>query len=272
MKRASSALGAASARSAAAENKPTASGTSTAAAGKPATRRRPALGEIGAGTNATKGDKGKAAEPRRPLSTREQSQTAIRRTTRSTTNLEARGEDKSVAVKRKAASSSTTTTATNTLRTTRPGFSRNASAVSLGSNSTSTSTTTRPSRQLKETASITEDGPVAKRPRPSTPEDVFVEDNYDADHKELEVDVEEPSSKRTRSKDFGWTDLDAEDEGDPTMVSEYVVDAFKYMMELEVSRLVLSLSRIKLIARKQPFPTQHTWTSRTNFSGRCARY
>lgn len=235
MKRASSALGATTTRPAAAgaENKTIATGTSTTLAGKPGARRRPALGEIGAGTNATKGDKSKSAAERRPLATRESSQTALRRNTRSTTNLESRGEDKTVAVKRKVGPSSTVTS-TNTLRTTRPGFSRNASAVSLGSNSTSTSANTRPSRQLKETVSITEDGPVAKRPRPSTPEDVFVDDNYDADNKELEV--AEPSSKSPRAKDDGWTDLDAEDEGDPTMVSEYVVDAFKYMMELEVSQ------------------------------------
>jgi G2/mitotic-specific cyclin 1/2 len=44
------------------------------------------------------------------------------------------------------------------------------------------------------------------------------------------------SPKRSaRAKDDGWTDLDAEDEGDPAMVAEYVVDAFKYMMRIEVS-------------------------------------
>jgi G2/mitotic-specific cyclin 1/2 len=45
--------------------------------------------------------------------------------------------------------------------------------------------------------------------------------------------IAKPVVKGPRPKDYGWTDLDAEDEGDPTMVSEYVVDAFKYMMELE---------------------------------------
>lgn len=47
------------------------------------------------------------------------------------------------------------------------------------------------------------------------------------------------SPKRLRAKDHGWTDLDAEDEGDPAMVSEYVVDAFSYMMHLEVSYSLL---------------------------------
>lgn len=32
-----------------------------------------------------------------------------------------------------------------------------------------------------------------------------------------------------------WTDLDKDDDGDPLMVSEYVIDIFEYMMELEVS-------------------------------------
>jgi len=40
-----------------------------------------------------------------------------------------------------------------------------------------------------------------------------------------------------RAKDEGWEDLDAEDEGDPTMVAEYVVDAFNHMMAIEVSRV-----------------------------------
>jgi hypothetical protein len=45
------------------------------------------------------------------------------------------------------------------------------------------------------------------------------------------------SPKRAiRAKDEGWTDLDAEDEGDPAMVAEYVVDAFKYMLAIEVGR------------------------------------
>lgn len=45
-------------------------------------------------------------------------------------------------------------------------------------------------------------------------------------------------SPRIKAKDEGWTDLDAEDEGDPTMVSEYVVEAFKYMMDIQVSCLL----------------------------------
>lgn len=44
------------------------------------------------------------------------------------------------------------------------------------------------------------------------------------------------------AKDDGWTDLDAEDEGDPAMVAEYVIDAFKYMLAIEVGPISLSLS------------------------------
>lgn len=33
-----------------------------------------------------------------------------------------------------------------------------------------------------------------------------------------------------------WDDLDAEDAGDPLMVSDYVVEIFEYMNELEVNR------------------------------------
>ncbi|WVQ83222.1 hypothetical protein IAT38_005361 [Cryptococcus sp. DSM 104549] len=40
-----------------------------------------------------------------------------------------------------------------------------------------------------------------------------------------------------KAKDEGWWDLDAEDEGDPTMVAEYVVDAFKYMMDIQTQTM-----------------------------------
>lgn len=43
------------------------------------------------------------------------------------------------------------------------------------------------------------------------------------------------SRTTARPKDCGWTDLDADDGGDPSMVSEYVVDAFQYMIDIEVS-------------------------------------
>lgn len=90
-------------------------------------------------------------------------------------------------------------------------------------------------------------GPVKKKRRTSTPpveipdgaavDDIEDEGLYDEDGQEVELSSDKivhlRSPKRKRAKDHGWTDLDKEDEGDPTMVSEYVVDAFNYMLELE---------------------------------------
>lgn len=172
------------------------------------TKRRAALGEISSQVGK---DKEKKVE-RRPLASTSTAQ-SLRRTTRS---VESRTEAV-VATKRKAGT---------TVPTRRPGITRGNSAVSTASGSTTVSNGTR--RPLKETASLTEVGPATKRLRPSPdPEDVL-EARYDEDNKELAV--------APRPKDFGWTDLDAEDEGDPLMVSEYVTDAFKYMVEMEVSR------------------------------------
>jgi G2/mitotic-specific cyclin 1/2 len=75
---------------------------------------------------------------------------------------------------------------------------------------------------------------------PEEPVDELDEGHYDADGKEILLSsggkpVGLRSPKRERAKDEGWEDLDAEDEGDPAMVSEYVVDAFNYMMRIEVS-------------------------------------
>ena len=39
------------------------------------------------------------------------------------------------------------------------------------------------------------------------------------------------------SNTIDWDDLDAEDAGDPLMVSDYVVEIFEYMKELEVNPL-----------------------------------
>jgi hypothetical protein len=89
--------------------------------------------------------------------------------------------------------------------------------------------------------------PARKRRKTSTPppdeEDELDEAHYDEDGKEVVLSsggraVSRKSPERvTRAKDDGWTDLDGEDEGDPTMVSEYVVDAFNYMLAIEVGFL-----------------------------------
>lgn len=47
-----------------------------------------------------------------------------------------------------------------------------------------------------------------------------------------------PSASKTASVSapVDWDDLDTEDQGDPLMVSDYVVEIFEYMRNLEVSR------------------------------------
>jgi G2/mitotic-specific cyclin 1/2 len=46
--------------------------------------------------------------------------------------------------------------------------------------------------------------------------------------------------KRTKTLEYDYNDLDAEDWNDPTMVSEYVVEIFEYMAKLEVRSLPLA--------------------------------
>lgn len=101
-------------------------------------------------------------------------------------------------------------------------------------------------------------GPARKKRKTSSPvvvepfervgeEDELDEGHFDVDGKEILLSsggkpVGLRSPKRERAKDEGWEDLDAEDEGDPSMVSEYVVDAFNYMMRIEVSHSFPTLS------------------------------
>ncbi len=110
------------------------------------------------------------------------------------------------------------------------------------------STSTAPLRERVLNAKTeAEPEPAHKRRKTSTPplaedvEDLGDEEQYDEDGREILLSsggrgVSLRSPKReSRAKDEGWTDLDAEDEGDPSMVSEYVVDAFHYMLAIEVS-------------------------------------
>ncbi|ORY31013.1 cyclin-like protein [Naematelia encephala] len=121
--------------------------------------------------------------------------------------------------------------------------------VSRAGSTTSTSTIdTKP--PLKERRSnFREESqvePIRKKRKTSSPalvddwnvDELADEGLYDEDGKEVLLSSGQKgtalqSPKRARAKDEGWNDLDAEDEGDPTMVSEYVVDAFNYMMKLE---------------------------------------
>lgn len=49
--------------------------------------------------------------------------------------------------------------------------------------------------------------------------------------------VVEHATKRAKTEEIEWDDLDAEDFGDPLMVSEYVEEIFEYMKQLEVDTL-----------------------------------
>ncbi|KAF6757755.1 g2/mitotic-specific cyclin cdc13 [Ephemerocybe angulata] len=77
----------------------------------------------------------------------------------------------------------------------------------------------------------------APEPEPQA-EEVEEEDPEAALHARLEAEMEafanEPEVDPEHS---GWDDLDAEDGDDPLMVSEYVVEIFQYMRQLEISTM-----------------------------------
>lgn len=57
---------------------------------------------------------------------------------------------------------------------------------------------------------------------------------------------EEEMKRPKREELLGWDDLDAEDEGDPLMVSEYVADIFNYMQTLEVMHACIVRTRVDI--------------------------
>lgn len=68
-----------------------------------------------------------------------------------------------------------------------------------------------------------------------------------------------------------WDDLDAEDADDPLMVSEYVVEIFKYMKEMEVYSPFSHYVAISYSpCSKQQCPTRCTWIARRSSHGACA--
>ncbi|WWC67913.1 uncharacterized protein I206_101831 [Kwoniella pini CBS 10737] len=202
-----------------------------------AAKRRAALGEVTNGGKDGEGKKGVAAE-RRPLATTQTSSQTLptRRTARSTTSVAPVKEDKvSVGGKRKA----------NVVPSSKiPPRSRSATAAS-----NSTSTTNPETKPLKERKPNIDEEPSRKRRKTSTPppfaeqevehEKGLLDDgHYDHDGKEILLSSGSKQavglrSPKRKAKDAGWTDLDAEDEGNPSMVSEYVVDAFNYMLSIE---------------------------------------
>lgn len=68
-----------------------------------------------------------------------------------------------------------------------------------------------------------------------------------------------------------WTDLDAEDADDPLMVSEYVVEIFEYLKEVEVSVRVsfLPINRAHITHSKRQCLIHTTWKNRETLHGRC---
>ena len=216
-------------------------------------RARAALGEVtnaGKVKSASGGDKGKAKAERKPLlSTNVGSHAALAmRRTRSSVTDGARSrqgtaeKEKVPAGKRKTAPG---TSAAGSSALSRPLVPRSRSTTV--STSATSAVDNKPLAERALNVDIQhepEDEPLAKRRKTSTPplepEDDFDEAQYDEDGQEIILSSESKpiglkSPKREGAKDEGWEDLDLEDEGDPTMVSEYVVDAFQYLMDLEVS-------------------------------------
>ncbi|WVQ76088.1 hypothetical protein IAR50_005727 [Cryptococcus sp. DSM 104548] len=93
---------------------------------------------------------------------------------------------------------------------------------------------------------VEDEEPRAKRRKTSSPAMPEVdEERYEAEDEAPKVEGKEVllssgsknavglRSPKAKAKDHGWMDLDAEDEGDPSMVSEYVIEAFQYMMDIQ---------------------------------------
>ncbi|EOR04170.1 G2/mitotic-specific cyclin cdc13 [Wallemia ichthyophaga EXF-994] len=76
------------------------------------------------------------------------------------------------------------------------------------------------------------DEPDVKRQRTSSPREQLL-----LEAQRFEADEDRRRLAKTNANlppaDEGWEDLDAEDEGDPLMVSEYVIEIFEYMKVLE---------------------------------------
>lgn len=205
-------------------------------------KKRSALGEV---TNAPKKvekvDKGKAAagtvvEERKP-----QVAAATRRTRAS------RVEEVSTGIpapKRKATSTSTRLAEPTRSRSTTSSVNGDRPVLKDRQRNVDDDAVVEPPPQRKKRK--TSSPPLIDEARLDVNEDEFDEGDladpavYDEDGQEVLLSSGSKgthlrSPKRARAKDEGWTDLDAEDEGDPAMVAEYVIDAFNYMMKLEVS-------------------------------------
>lgn len=199
----------------------TAKPAAAAASGVPLTKRQPvkkraALGEV---TNAGTA-KSKAISDGKEVKQDAQRPAPVRRSTR--TSLAAAADVPVPVLKRKA--SETVKAKVETSRVPKP--TRQALAPVVG-----ISKPKPVAVKAKTAVKAVAVEPAAKRRRTSTPPVKAVEPDVFSDDEEDAI-VLKPAA--VRPKDFGWTDLDEEDVGDPIMASEYVVDVFQYMMELEV--------------------------------------
>jgi hypothetical protein len=212
------------------------------------TRKRAAFGEVtnkGASVasvnldGASKTDK-KPVEKKASTSTLSTTTTsrAPRRTRASTAAEEAAKEEESAAppaaTKRRAPAAASTATSSKPVPTT--SRSTTATRKPATSASAATSRSSRPVGVVKREVKALEnhndnydevEAAPAKRPRTSSP--VKVDPVGEVWPQEQEQIVEGPA------KDEGWQDLDAEDEFQTEMVSEYVKEIFIYMQKLEVS-------------------------------------
>ena len=214
-------------------------------------KARSALGEV---TNAGKAKgtttlgKGKEKEKttvmeRKPLTSTAAPQQGALATRRAKSFVDAKPKTGLVEADKPPKRKATTASIANTRPTATRSRSTTASA-STGHSATHSDVKPLAERRVNVKVKEGKAEPARKRRKTSTPplveDDLADEGQYDEDGKEILLSsggkaVGMKSPKRVGAKDEGWEDLDAEDEGDPTMVSEYVIDAFRYMMSLEVS-------------------------------------
>ncbi|WRT64794.1 uncharacterized protein IL334_001728 [Kwoniella shivajii] len=201
-----------------------------------AAKRRAALGEVTNGGKDGEGKKASGNEARRPLATTQTSSQAVpRRTVRSAVAAPVIKEEKVIGKRKSVIPSSKI-----------PSRSRSTTAASTST--TATVPETKPLKERKPNIGVDEE-PLRKRRKTSTPPPFAEQEEEEAKHHDVdgiydhdgrEVLLSSGSkqavglrSPKRKAKDDGWTDLDAEDEGNPSMVSEYVVDAFDYMLSIE---------------------------------------
>ena len=120
---------------------------------------------------------------------------------------------------------------------------------------------------------------VTKKPRPSSEAPQSAAQTFEEQLQQVSdaasadfhaINEEEPEAD---PEGDDWTDLDAEDADDPLMVSEYVVEIFKYMKEIEVcahSFMLISSANISL--SKPQCLTRYTWIPRRSSPGRCVGF